>query len=538
VGKYQIVRRIGEGGMATIYLASSVGPGGFTKPCALKLLRPEFAGHGEMASTLVQEARIAALLAHPNIVQVFDFGELDDTYFMAMEWVDGVALSQLLTMLSREGRTLTIGAVVQLGLAVADALAYLAEGIELENGRASLVHRDVSPSNVLVSTGGLVKLTDFGVVKVLEAPQHTKVGVVKGKYGYMSPEQLRGDSVDHRSDVFALGVVLFESLTSMRLFHRKNLAATVAAVHAARVPPPSAVNVAVPPELDAIVLRALARRPEERWQTARELHDALLPFASGASARAELVEHVRGAQALGMISGVGGSQGTSRPSLSSIGPAGSSGSGSGRATYGPSGTLPSGTPPPVSGSGSSGSGGGLAARASLVESEPPTATMDEFEALEELDDGPRDAYHATEPPESRSDPWGGASSRVPAAATRDDPRGPRRDTLKPESLRAQGHRSEPPRAEHTWPPRAEDRPAASSQALRDGGLRPSRDPSASALPVPEAASSWPERTQAAPLMTDAVGRAETRGGLGAAGIALVLGASLLGTALFWWLVLG
>ncbi len=522
--------------MATIYLASSVGPGGFTKPCALKLLRPEFSGQGDMASTLVQEARIAALLTHPNIVQVFDFGELDDNYFMAMEWVDGVALSQLLTMLSRDGRTLTIGAVVQVGLAVADALAYLADGVELDNGRASLVHRDVSPSNVLVSTGGLVKLTDFGVVKVLEAPQHTKIGVVKGKYGYMSPEQLRGDPVDHRSDVFALGVVLFESLTSMRLFHRKNLAATVAAVHAARVPPPSAVNVAVPPELDAIVLRALARRPEERWQTARELHDALLPFAAGASARAELVEHVRGAQALGMVSGAGGSSGTSRPSLSSSGVAGLSGSG--RAAYAPSGTGSGGTQPPANGElpASPGSGGRLAVRASLADadSDPPTATLDEFESLEELDDdGPHDAYHATDAPVSPSDPWGGVSSRVSASAA------PRRDTLKPESARAQGlgQRSEPPRgAQRSW--WTEDRPSA-SQALRDGSSRPSRDPSApSSLPVPEAASGWPDRTQAAALVTDTVARAEPRGGLGVVGLALILGASLFGTALFWWLVLG
>jgi serine/threonine protein kinase len=285
VGKYEILRPIGIGGMARIYLARSRGPGQFEKLCALKLIRPDYSAEGSVTDLLLREASIAARLQHPNIVQVFDLGTFGDEYYMAMEWVEGVSLAHLLTRVSREGKLLPIEQVVHIAARVAEALEYLRSGVILEGRPASLVHRDVSPSNVLISTGGTVKLTDFGIVKVLEAPSSTRVGVVKGKYAYMSPEQLRGDAVDHRADVFALGVVLFEALTCRRLFHRKTLAATVAAVHAARVLPPSALE-DVPHELDRVVLRALAKRPEDRYQAAGDILPELEPFGASSAAAA------------------------------------------------------------------------------------------------------------------------------------------------------------------------------------------------------------------------------------------------------------
>jgi eukaryotic-like serine/threonine-protein kinase len=294
VGKYQIVRKIGDGGMATIYLATSAGPDGFSKRWALKVIRPEFSENSEITSTLVQEAKVAGLLTHPNIVQVSDFGRWSNGYYLTMEWVDGVPLSQLLSHLVRSRKAMGINICAYIALAIAEALAYLKEGVSLQDEQRSLVHRDVTPSNVLISTSGSVKLTDFGIVKVLESPSVTNVGVVKGKYAYMSPEQLRGDPVDHRSDIFAFGVLFYEILTRTRLFRRKTLAATIAAVHAARVLPPSAINDDVPIELDRVVLRALSKNPSERFADAGEIVDLLRPFAAQAR-RSELLDLVRAA---------------------------------------------------------------------------------------------------------------------------------------------------------------------------------------------------------------------------------------------------
>ena len=285
IARYRVVRRIGEGGMATIYLAASVGPGGFEKPCALKILRSDFSESGEVANMLLHEARFAALLHHPNIVQVFDLGKQGNEYYMVMEWVDGLSLAKLLSRISRAKQLLSIDVAAHVGISVAWAIDYLRRGVEYEGQVLSLIHRDVSPSNVLLSLEGTAKLTDFGIVKVLEAPATTRVGVVKGKYAYMSPEQIRGEPIDHRSDVFSLGVVMFEMLTNRRLFSRKTIAATVAAIHAARVVPPSSLNQDVPAELDQIVIKALSRRKEDRFQHAEDLVRALEPFSTAAAHR-------------------------------------------------------------------------------------------------------------------------------------------------------------------------------------------------------------------------------------------------------------
>ena len=202
---------------------------------------------------------------------------------MAMEWVDGTSLSRLLAFNARRGHLLPVEVVAYIVEQVAEALAYIHTGVVVDEAIRGLVHRDVSPSNVLISSSGAVKLTDFGIVKVLDAPAMTRDGVVKGKFAYMSPEQLRGEPVDHRSDIFSLGVVLFESLTARRLFHRKSLAATVAAVHAARVLPPSAINENLPAELDRIALRALSKAPEDRFEDAFAIASELRAFTDNDS---------------------------------------------------------------------------------------------------------------------------------------------------------------------------------------------------------------------------------------------------------------
>ncbi len=225
--------------MASVYLASSVGPGGFEKPCAVKRIRAEYSSLPSFRDMLIREARVAALLNHPNIVQVFDFGEVDGEYFLTMEWVDGLPLQRLIADAARRGATVELGAAIEILTNVARALQYVHSGFFVEGQNSNLVHRDVSPSNILLSTTGAVKLTDFGVVKVLEAPGGTEAGVVKGKYAYMSPEQLKGQPLDPRSDLFSFGVVTYELLTGRRLFRRADVASTVAAVLASKVPKPS-----------------------------------------------------------------------------------------------------------------------------------------------------------------------------------------------------------------------------------------------------------------------------------------------------------
>ena len=263
-GKYRLVHKIADGGMASIYLATSIGPGGFEKPCAIKRIRPEYSASSEFRDMLVREAKVAALLNHPNIVQVFDFGEVDGEYFLTMEWVDGAPLNRILRQASSHGQPLGLGPVLALASNLARAVEYLASGVIVDGMPTLLVHRDISPSNVLISTTGAIKLTDFGIVKVLEAPQGTAAGVIKGKYAYMSPEQLKGEKLDSRSDVFSLGVVLYEVLTRKRLFRRDDVASTIAAVLGGSVPPPSTLADDIPRALDDLVLAMLAKRPADR----------------------------------------------------------------------------------------------------------------------------------------------------------------------------------------------------------------------------------------------------------------------------------
>jgi len=279
-GKYSLIRRLAEGGMATLYLASADGPGGFSKPCVVKRIRAPFSKSQRFRDMLGKEARVAALLSHPNIVQVFDYGEVDDECYLAMEYVDGVGLDHVLRFLKRERTRLELPTVLALGLAISDALAYVHDGVLINGVRSSVVHRDVSPSNILISKTGTAKLTDFGIVKLLESSGATEAGVVKGKYGYMSPEQLMGREVDGQADVFALGVVLIELLIGRPLFERRDVAATITAVLGANVPRTNELNPDLPPEVDGVLRRAVARKREERYPSARAFHSDLLALAS------------------------------------------------------------------------------------------------------------------------------------------------------------------------------------------------------------------------------------------------------------------
>jgi len=276
-GKYQLVERLGQGGMAEVWRAKIVGPAGFERTVVVKRILPHRVDDAAHLQMFEREARLSARLNHSNVVQVFELGRVEDEYFLAMEYVEGHNLADILRRHGERGELPAPGFGAYATREVARALAY-AHGLTDDNGQPlRVVHRDVSPSNVMLAVDGAVKLLDFGIAKALDDPgeqSQTRTGELKGKFGYMSPELLEGHAVDHRVDLWATGVMLHELLTGRRLFKGVTEVMTIDLVRAGVVPPPSSVNRAVPPELDRICLRALSKRIEDRYQRAEELaHD-------------------------------------------------------------------------------------------------------------------------------------------------------------------------------------------------------------------------------------------------------------------------
>jgi serine/threonine-protein kinase len=274
-GKYELLEPLATGGMAEVWRARAAGPEGVEKEVALKLVRGEHGGRGDFARMFLEEARLAARLTHANVVQLFELVEEDGRYAIAMELVRGHDLGRVLERCREAGIRFGLPRALQVGVELARGLDYahrLAEG-----GRPlGLVHRDVSPHNVLLSLEGEVKLADFGIARAMGQAGLTDPGTVKGKLAYMAPEQARGEPVDARADVFALGVLLWELCTGRRLFARETDAATLTALLTGDPPSPaSAWNEAVPPELDRALEAALQRAPSARTATAGQLGSAL-----------------------------------------------------------------------------------------------------------------------------------------------------------------------------------------------------------------------------------------------------------------------
>ncbi|MEN9800586.1 MAG: hypothetical protein RL653_4283 [Pseudomonadota bacterium] len=274
-GDYQLIKRLATGGMAQIYLARKQGPEGFSKFNVVKRILPHLSENEEFVKMFLDEARIAARLDHPNIVQIFDFGAADDTYFIAMEYIQGEDVRRVWKATEAAGKSIPVPLVCRI---ISDASAGLdfAHGYTDPSGLAlNIVHRDVSPQNILVTFEGGVKVVDFGIAKAADQATVTRSGVLKGKYSYMSPEQAAGKRVDRRTDIFALGVVMYELLTGDRLFKRTNDILTLNAVSECDVRPPSSLVPSLPRDLDAIVMKALAKEPEDRYQEAGQLRLAL-----------------------------------------------------------------------------------------------------------------------------------------------------------------------------------------------------------------------------------------------------------------------
>lgn len=267
-GKYQMLSRIASGGMAEVWLARSSSLGGFEKLLAIKRMRPSLSHSQAFVSMFIDEAKLTVQLAHPNVVQVFDFGRVDDDYYMAMEYVEGVDLFNLARQAKLHGTGLPVAMCVYILRSVFDGLNHAHQGGPRR--QQPVVHRDVSPQNVLVSYDGHVKVGDFGIAKAASELEQTVRGEVFGKLAYVSPEQCRGDQVDEATDLWAAGVVLHELLSNQRLFARGNDLETMDAVESGPIPRPSEFNKAVPPELDELVMATLQRDPNQRLRSARE----------------------------------------------------------------------------------------------------------------------------------------------------------------------------------------------------------------------------------------------------------------------------
>ena len=277
LGRFLIVRRLAVGGMAELYLARIDKAKPSDLPLAIKRVHPHLAQDREFAAMFVQEARIAATLQHPNIVQLVELGDDPHEMFYAMEYLHGEDVRSILREAVHRG-----GIPLECALAIVMGAG---SGLHHAHETAGVVHRDVAPSNVIVTFVGEVKVVDFGIAKTMSQTRQTQAGVLKGKIGYMSPEACRGEMVDRRADVFGLGVLLYETTTGQRLFFAENQFAIMNKIVTGSFDPPSEVAPGYPEALERIVMRALATEREDRFSTAREMVEALEAFSSSAGVR-------------------------------------------------------------------------------------------------------------------------------------------------------------------------------------------------------------------------------------------------------------
>ncbi|MBL8622681.1 MAG: serine/threonine protein kinase [Myxococcales bacterium] len=353
LGRYEIVRHLATGGMAEIYLARASGIGDFERYVVIKVIAGERRGNAQFVRMFLDEARLAAGLHHASIAQVYEVGEDGGEFYYAMEYVHGDTVRSLLDECSRAQVRIPLEVAIAVAIGAASGLHHAHERESADGRPLDIVHRDVSPSNVMVGYDGAVKVLDFGIARASERATETESGVVKGKYAYMAPEQCRAQPVDRRADVFALGIVLYELATQHRAFKADSDFETMSRIVNGEITPPTMLVPGFPPALEAIVLRAMAPAPARRYQTAAELGDALEAFAEShglaISQRAveRFMQSVYGARpepwrAAGAAARSGGGTPRPGPALPLPAPAGSqpSGSAAGLRTPGPN-------PPPA-----------------------------------------------------------------------------------------------------------------------------------------------------------------------------------------------
>lgn len=278
-GKYTLLRKIATGGMAEIFLAKQAGFGDIERFVVIKRVLPHLTENPEFSRMFVDEMRTSAFLNHPNIVQIHDVGAVGDQYFIAMEYLEGRDLRRIMRKAAARGEVVPLGFAIRAISDICEGLHYAHYRRDNNGQPLNIIHRDVSPQNAMATVQGAVKLLDFGIAKAETQLNETRSGVLKGKYSYMSPEQATGQPLDLRSDIFAVGTILYELTTGRRLFKHPNEIVVLKMVADADVPPPRGVDSGYPPELERIVMKSLARRSATRYQTCRELQQDLNEFA-------------------------------------------------------------------------------------------------------------------------------------------------------------------------------------------------------------------------------------------------------------------
>ena len=278
LGPYLLLEQVAVGGMAEIYLAKTRGVAGFEKFLCLKVIHPNFADDEQFIEMLIDEAKIAVGLNHVNIAQIFDLGHDNKTYFIAMEYIDGADLFKIMRSLSERDVEVPVDTAVYIAQEVCTGLDYAHRKRDEHGEPLGIIHRDISPQNILISNAGEVKIIDFGIAKAASRSRKTQAGVIKGKYYYMSPEQAWGDPVDSRSDIFSAGIILYEVLTGQMLYLEEDMSKLLDMVRKADIPRPSTRRSGIPAQLESTVMKALAKRPADRWQTAHEFQVALTSF--------------------------------------------------------------------------------------------------------------------------------------------------------------------------------------------------------------------------------------------------------------------
>lgn len=289
LGKYRLIAELGHGGMAEVYLAVVQGPAGFNKLVVIKQIRPQLATDPEFLSMFLDEARLAARLSHPNVVQTNEVGQEGDRYFIAMEYLEGQPLNRVLHRIGRDGG-LTLSMHLRIIIDMLVGLHHAHELTDFDSTPLNVVHRDVTPHNVFVTYDGQVKVVDFGIAKAMNSSAETRLGVVKGKVAYMAPEQARGERVDRRADIFSAGVMLWEAATGRRLWKGIPDLTVLHRLINGDIPSPREIDPEVPEGLENIVMKALALRREDRYSTSVELATALEELLDGMNDKTSLRE--------------------------------------------------------------------------------------------------------------------------------------------------------------------------------------------------------------------------------------------------------
>jgi len=274
IGPYLLTQQIAKGGMADLFLSDYLRQDGFRRTVAVKKILPHLAENQDFIKMFIREARLAALLQHPNIVQIIDFGKIQNVYLIAMEYIDGKNLAEIMVHV-KEGLPVDLSVFVI--MKICTGLQYSHDKTDDKSGNPlHIVHRDISPQNILISFLGEVKITDFGISKARSEPSMTQAGVIKGKLSYLSPEQALGRVADHQADIYALGLVFYEILSYKKIYRFDNHIEAIRSIPKVNIPPLISLNPGIPDELNRIVMKCLEKDKKLRYQSAQEIHDDLM----------------------------------------------------------------------------------------------------------------------------------------------------------------------------------------------------------------------------------------------------------------------